>query len=169
MPAAWLNPKWGVFVSGGSTATGAFAIQLAKWAVGCRFAASTSVKNEVYVHGLGQMGWVFVTQWRHPSFLRAVGLIDPGLSKSTLSEEDLTPGGTFMSVGPQPHGFDVAAMVWLTVHDCFLLRQPHYSCVEMREFLVLYLLTLPFQLVTTGLFLEQWKLQACLGHSVVRD
>lgn len=50
-----------------------------------------------------------------------------------------------------------------------LCSLPSTGCVEMREFLVLYLLTLPFQLVTTGLFLEQWKLQACLGHSVVRD
>lgn len=47
-----LQPEQSVFVNGGSTAVGAFAIQLAK-AVGCRVAASASAKNEAYVRGLG--------------------------------------------------------------------------------------------------------------------
>jgi NADPH:quinone reductase-like Zn-dependent oxidoreductase len=41
-----------LFVNGGSTAVGAFAIQFAKTR-GCRVVASASGKNEAYVRGLG--------------------------------------------------------------------------------------------------------------------
>lgn len=41
-----------VFINGGSTAVGAFAIQIAK-AKGAHVTASASAKNEVYVRGLG--------------------------------------------------------------------------------------------------------------------
>ncbi|EPS94590.1 NAD-binding protein [Fomitopsis schrenkii] len=124
-----LQPEQSVFVNGGSTAVGAFAIQLAK-AVGCRVAASASAKNEAYVRGLGADEFFDYTKAplhetlaanpptpKYHVFLEAVGLIDPALFAH--SEAYLAPGGTFISVGPQPHGFDVAAIarlawkVWL--------------------------------------------------------
>ena len=49
---AGLQPEQSVFVNGGSTAVGAFAIQFAK-AIGCKVAASASAKNEAFVRGLG--------------------------------------------------------------------------------------------------------------------
>lgn len=47
-----LQPEQSVFVNGGSTAVGSFAIQIAK-AVGCKVTASASAKNEEYVRSLG--------------------------------------------------------------------------------------------------------------------
>lgn len=49
---AALEAGQSVFVNGGSTAVGAFAIQIAK-AKGARVSASASAKNEQYVRGLG--------------------------------------------------------------------------------------------------------------------
>ena len=43
--------------------------------------------------------------------LEAVGLVDPALFSH--SEAYLAPGGTFVSVGPQPNGFDVVALAKL--------------------------------------------------------
>ena len=50
--AAKLKPGQTVFVYGGSTSVGAFAIQIAK-SMGCRVVASASGKNEAMVRGLG--------------------------------------------------------------------------------------------------------------------
>lgn len=49
---ARIEPGQAVFINGGSTAVGAFAIQIAK-AKGCRVVASASGKNEEFVRGLG--------------------------------------------------------------------------------------------------------------------
>lgn len=71
---AGLQPEQSVFVNGGSTAVGAFAIQLAK-AVGCKVAASASAKNEAYVRGLGadevRPFLLFIP--RHPSLMCVCG------------------------------------------------------------------------------------------------
>ena len=140
--AAGLQPEQSVFVNGGSTAVGAFAIQLPK-AAGCRVAASASAKNEAYVRSLGAddvsppslcplclAANICAAQFfdytkaplhetiaanpptpKYHVFLEAVGLIDTALFAH--SEAYLAPGGTFVSVGPQPNGFDVAALVKL--------------------------------------------------------
>lgn len=47
-----LEPSQSVFINGGSTAVGAFAIQIAK-AHGCKVVASASGKNEEFVRSLG--------------------------------------------------------------------------------------------------------------------
>lgn len=47
-----LEPDQYIFINGGSSSVGAFAIQIAK-AKGCRVVASASGKNETFVKGLG--------------------------------------------------------------------------------------------------------------------
>ncbi|KZT69073.1 NAD(P)-binding protein [Daedalea quercina L-15889] len=116
-----LQPEQSVFINGGSSAVGAFAIQLAK-AAGCTVTASASGKNEEYVRSLGADKFVDYTKAplhetlanqpptpKYHVFLEAVGLIDTSLY--TNSEAYLAPGGTFVSLGPQPKGFDIAAIV----------------------------------------------------------
>ncbi|KZT11465.1 NAD(P)-binding protein [Laetiporus sulphureus 93-53] len=112
-----LEPEQRVFINGGSTAVGSFAIQLAK-AIGCKVTASASGKNEEYVRSLGADEFVDYTKAplhsilaaevpspKYQVFLEAVGLLDTSLY--TNSEAYLAPNGTFVSVGPQPKGFDV--------------------------------------------------------------
>ncbi|TFY53735.1 hypothetical protein EVJ58_g9286 [Rhodofomes roseus] len=118
-----LQPEQSVFINGGSTAVGAFAIQLAK-AVGCKVTASASAKNEEYVRSLGADEFVDYTKAplhqtlasnpptpKFHVFLEAVGLLDTSLYAH--SEAYLAPGGTFISVGPQPKGFDVVGLAIL--------------------------------------------------------
>ncbi|KAH9841922.1 uncharacterized protein C8Q71DRAFT_700158 [Rhodofomes roseus] len=118
-----LRPKQSVFVNGGSTAVGAFAIQLAK-AVGCKVTASASAKNEEYVRSLGADEFVDYTKAplhqtlisyplaeKFHVLLEAVGLMDTSLY--VHSEAYIAPGGIFISVGPQPKGFDVVGLAKL--------------------------------------------------------
>ncbi|OBZ65238.1 Zinc-type alcohol dehydrogenase-like protein C16A3.02c [Grifola frondosa] len=109
-----------IFVNGGSTSVGAFAIQFAK-AIGCKVAASASAKNEEFVRSLGADEFFDYTKGplhealiasapspKYHVFLEAVGLLDPVLY--TQSEAYLAPNGIFISVGPQPKGFDVTGI-----------------------------------------------------------
>ncbi|EMD32979.1 hypothetical protein CERSUDRAFT_118408 [Gelatoporia subvermispora B] len=115
-----LQPGQTVFVNGGSTSVGAFAIQLAK-AAGCTVTASASGKNEQFVRGLGADEFFDYTKEplhaqlvarpppsKYHMILEAAGLIDTALY--THSEAYLVTGGVFVSVGPQPKGFDVPAI-----------------------------------------------------------
>ncbi|KAI0933956.1 hypothetical protein AcW1_005634 [Taiwanofungus camphoratus] len=125
---AKLEPEQHLFVNGGSTAVGAFAIQLAK-AIGCKVTASASGKNEEYVCSLGADEFIDYTKGllyealvasaptpKYHVILEAVGILDPALF--VHSESYLAPGGTFVSVGPQPKGFDVMGLcrfLWMVM------------------------------------------------------
>ncbi|KAI0335216.1 NAD-P-binding protein [Cubamyces sp. BRFM 1775] len=105
--------QW-VFVNGGSTAVGAFAIMIAK-ALGARVGASASGKNEEYVRGLGADEFFDYTKSplheqlaaankepKYDVFLEAVGFLDPTLFVKSAAY--LAPRGVFISVGPQGSG-----------------------------------------------------------------
>ncbi|KDR81832.1 hypothetical protein GALMADRAFT_152645 [Galerina marginata CBS 339.88] len=101
-----------IFIHGGSTSVGAFAIQLAKIR-GARVTACASGKNENFVRGIGADEFVDYTKVSLPQYLaennsttkfdyifEAVGINDPSLY--TCSDSYLSPTGAFLSVGPQP-------------------------------------------------------------------
>ncbi|PCH38315.1 NAD(P)-binding protein [Wolfiporia cocos MD-104 SS10] len=117
---AHLEPEQRVFINGGSTAVGSFAIQLAK-AIGCKVTATASGKNEEYVRSLGADEFVDYTKGplhtalaenspspKYHVIFETVGLVDTALY--TNSEAYLAPGGVFVSTGPQPKGFDIAGI-----------------------------------------------------------
>ncbi|KZV71490.1 NAD(P)-binding protein [Peniophora sp. CONT] len=104
-----------VFVNGGSTAVGSFAIQWAK-ARGCRVVASASAKNEQYVRDLGADEFIDYTKedlvaqlvknppaTKYHVFYECAGLVNPDLYLK--SQPYLAPNGVFVTVGPQPHSF----------------------------------------------------------------
>lgn len=109
---AQLEPGQRVFVNGGSTAVGIYAIQLAR-ALGCTVDASASGKKEAFLKGLGVDRFVDYTRGpvyeqltkdppttKYHVFLEAVGTADP--LYYTRSGAYLAPNGVFLSVGPQP-------------------------------------------------------------------
>ncbi|KAI0735098.1 NAD-P-binding protein [Earliella scabrosa] len=120
---AQLEEGQSVFINGGSTAVGSFAIQLAK-AKGARVAASASAKNEQYVRDLGADEFFDYTKAplheqliaaapnpKYHVFLEAVGILDPALF--VQSGAYLAPGGVFISVGPQGKGIgNMAHFAW---------------------------------------------------------
>ncbi|KZV65702.1 NAD(P)-binding protein [Peniophora sp. CONT] len=119
-----------VFINGGSTAVGSFAIQWAK-ARGCRVIASASAKNEKYVRDLGADEFIDYTKedlatqlmnnppsTKYHVFFECVALADASLYLK--SKAYLALNGVFVSVGPQPVGLgDYAQLLrlfagWLT-------------------------------------------------------
>ncbi|RDB24078.1 Zinc-type alcohol dehydrogenase-like protein C16A3.02c [Hypsizygus marmoreus] len=122
-----------VLINGGSSAVGAYAIQIAK-AKGAKVVATASGKNEQFVRNLGADEFIDYTKaplhqylTEHPPspkfhvILDAVGLIDPSLY--THSPAYLAPNGIFVSTGPMPHSTS-ASELWKTVKTgfhCFLL------------------------------------------------
>ncbi|KAK7693253.1 hypothetical protein QCA50_002819 [Cerrena zonata] len=109
-----LEPGQSVFINGGSTAVGLAAIQFAK-AIGCKVTVTGSTAKEDKLKALGAdefidytKGPVYDTLIANPPtpkfnvIFETVGSIDPKLF--ALSEAYLAPGGTFVSVGPQPEG-----------------------------------------------------------------
>ncbi|TFK93483.1 NAD-P-binding protein [Polyporus arcularius HHB13444] len=120
---AKLEAGQSVFINGGSTAVGSFAIQLAK-AKGAKVAASASGKNEQYVRDLGADEFFDYTKAplheqlaaadpnpKFHVFLEAVGILDPTLF--VQSPAYLAPGGVFISVGPQGKGIsNIASFAW---------------------------------------------------------
>ncbi|KAF8162896.1 hypothetical protein B0H34DRAFT_835459 [Crassisporium funariophilum] len=113
-----------VFVNGGSTAVGAFAIQLAK-AKGAKVIATASGKNEAFVRKMGADEFIdytkaplheYLTQnvpsTKYHVIFDAVGLINPSLY--TQSAKYLAPSGIFVTTGPIPKDFSGSEM-WKTL------------------------------------------------------
>jgi len=116
-----------VFINGGSSSVGAYAIQFAK-ARGIRVVASASGKNEEYVKSLGADEFIDYTKEpldqyltanppspKYHVFFDAVALLDPSLY--IHSPAYIAPGGVFLSNGPTPK-FSlrcIAQIVW-TIH-----------------------------------------------------
>lgn len=135
-----------VFINGGSTSVGIYAIQLAK-AKGCKVVASASAKNEKFVKDIGADEFIDYTAAPlheqlssnppNPKFhaiIDAYGL--PDASLYTSSEAYLAPGGTFVSAGPQPGGF--GSTLKLAWH--FYLR-PRWAGGTKRNFSIVSLKT----------------------------
>jgi len=117
---AHLEPEQSVLVNGGSSAVGAFAIQLAK-ARGCRVTATASAKNEEFVRRLGADEFLDYTKAplekqlsenppspKFHAIFDAVGLLDPSLY--TQSPAYLVPDGVYISTGPQPKTINAKEM-----------------------------------------------------------
>ncbi len=101
-----------VFINGGSTAVGAFAIQIAK-AAGAKVVATASTSNEGFVRGLGADEFIdyskvnlakyLVEMAPSPKFrvvFDTVGSMDTTLY--TSSGAYLAPNGVFVTTGPTP-------------------------------------------------------------------
>ena len=130
---AKLEPGQSVFINGGSTSVGIFAIQLAK-ATGCTVTAAASTKREDFLKSIGVDRVSIVCDQRaryltHLPFRQFIDYTkgpvyeqlerDPPTPKFhvfieavgntelelyTHSPAYLAPGGIFISVGPQPDG-----------------------------------------------------------------
>ncbi|KAF8162895.1 hypothetical protein B0H34DRAFT_299067 [Crassisporium funariophilum] len=114
---AQVQPGHTVFVNGGSSACGAFAIQFAK-AKGARVVATASGRNEDFVRKMGADQFVDYTKAPLHRYLSehkpdpkyhviydAVGLVDPSLFVN--SEKYLAPDGLFISTGPMPKNISI--------------------------------------------------------------
>jgi NADPH:quinone reductase-like Zn-dependent oxidoreductase len=101
-----------IFISGGSTAVGAFAIQIAK-SFGAKVIATASARNEEFVRKLGADEFMDYTKTDVPKILAerapspkfnvifdAVGSVDSRLY--SMSEAYLAPNGIFVTTGPLP-------------------------------------------------------------------
>ncbi|KAF8968383.1 hypothetical protein BDZ97DRAFT_432692 [Flammula alnicola] len=117
---AKLEPDQTVFINGGSSTVGAFAIQLAK-ARGAKVVATASGKNEEFVRKMGADEFIDYTKQPLVQYLTqnppstkyqviydAVGLIDPSLF--THSAKYLAPNGIFISTGPTPKNFGLSEL-----------------------------------------------------------
>ncbi|KAF5387131.1 hypothetical protein D9615_001846 [Tricholomella constricta] len=117
-----------VLINGGSSAVGAYAIQIAK-AKGAKVVATASAKNETFVRKMGADEFIDYTKTPlheylaanppSPKFhiiLDAVALIDPSLY--TYSPAYLAPNGIFITTGPMPKDTS-GSELWKTVKTVF--------------------------------------------------
>lgn len=122
-----------VLINGGSSAVGAYAIQIAK-AKGARVVATASGRNEEFVRKMGADEFIDYTKAPlheylaanppSPKFhiiLDAVALIDPSLY--TYSPAYLAPNGIFISTGPMPKNTS-ASELWKLARTIFALSTP---------------------------------------------
>lgn len=132
-----------IFISGGSTAVGAFAIQLAK-AAGARVTATASGKNEGFVRDHGADSFIDYTQVDLPKYLAqhppdpkfnvifdAVGSVDPGLY--TFSEAYLAPGGVFITTDPSPQKASIS-QIWMLLKTITAAITPRWLGGIKREY-----------------------------------
>ncbi|KAJ7210996.1 hypothetical protein C8J57DRAFT_1454126 [Mycena rebaudengoi] len=118
-----------VFINGGSSSVGAFAIQIAK-AKGIRVVASASAKNEDFVRKLGvddfidytkqPLHTVLVPSVKYDCISDVVGLVD--LPLYTSSPAYLAPNGTYVSTGPYPHSWAQLLLFLATVRAVYTPR-----------------------------------------------
>ncbi|KAF7981832.1 hypothetical protein HWV62_31355 [Athelia sp. TMB] len=112
MQTGKLQPGQHVFVNGGSSAVGGFAIQILK-AKGCHVVASASARNQDYVLGLGADEFFdYTAAPLHKTLAKRAFspkfdiIFDAvGLSESSLyvrSRAYLAPGGIYVSTIPEP-------------------------------------------------------------------
>ncbi|KAF5358032.1 hypothetical protein D9756_001938 [Leucocoprinus leucothites] len=116
---AHLEANQTILISGGSTAVGAFAVQLAK-ASGARVIATASGRNEQHVRDLGADEFINYTKTDLPKALTERAQVSPklnvifdavGASDSSLytaSEAYLAPNGIFVTTGPLPQTSSVS-------------------------------------------------------------
>ncbi|KAL0947086.1 hypothetical protein HGRIS_013227 [Hohenbuehelia grisea] len=113
-----LEPGQTVFINGGSSAVGLFAIQIAK-AKGLKVVATASGKNEELIRSMGVDEFIDYTkeplhahliknppETKFHGILDAVGLVDPSLY--THSPAYLAPGCLFLSTGPLPRNWSAS-------------------------------------------------------------
>ncbi|KAF8162897.1 hypothetical protein B0H34DRAFT_299328 [Crassisporium funariophilum] len=122
-----------ILINGGSSAVGAYAIQLAK-IKGATVTATASTNKQDFVYKMGAEGFIDYTKVSLPEYLTknaanikydyifdAVGLIDPSLY--TWSEAYLAPGGAFLTTGSQPKNLSLSEM-WNTVKSVGAMFRP---------------------------------------------
>jgi len=132
---AEIEPQQTVFINGGSTAVGAFGIQIAK-AAGAKVIASASAKNEDFVRSLGADEFIDYTKVdltkylvnKAPSpkfniFFDAVGLINPAMYTSCGAY--LAPDGIFVTTGPLPRKGSISE-VWQLLQTFTAMMAPRW-------------------------------------------
>ncbi|KAF8188383.1 hypothetical protein BJ912DRAFT_1107585 [Pholiota molesta] len=125
-----------IFINGGSSAVGAFAIQFAK-IKGAKVVASASAKNEEFIRKMGADEFIDYTKepglvshlTQNPPSTKfhviydAVGLVNPDLF--TCSKNYLDPNGVFVSSGPLPQNFGFDA-IWQWVRTLRAIVLPSW-------------------------------------------
>ncbi|KAF9477349.1 NAD(P)-binding protein [Pholiota conissans] len=137
-----------VFVNGGSSSLGAFAIQFAK-AKGAKVVATASGRNEAFVRKMGADEFIDYTQvgnlahylcvnsppTKYHVIFDAVGLVDPSLY--TYSDAYLAPNGVFISSGPIPKSLSFSEL-WKLVKSIGAMIIPTWlGGIKRRYVLVL--------------------------------
>ncbi|KAJ8520989.1 hypothetical protein ONZ45_g2240 [Pleurotus djamor] len=145
---ACLEPGQGVFINGGSTSVGLFAIQLAK-SRGIKVTASASARNEELVRSLGA-DWApmkcveFIDYTKEPlhryltsnlpnPIIDAAALVDPSLYNNCAAY--LAPQGVFLHLGPLPtntSGEEICNFIKLAI----AIKRPVWLGGVNRKFVV---------------------------------
>ncbi|OJT04698.1 Zinc-type alcohol dehydrogenase-like protein C16A3.02c [Trametes pubescens] len=159
---AKLEAGQSVFINGGSTAVGSFAIQLAK-AKGAHVAASASAKNEAYVRSLGADEFFDYTKAplheqlvaanltpKYHVFYDTVGIVDPALF--VHSPAYLAPQGLFLSVGPQ-QGPGLLSFAWN------VLLRPTFLGGVNRKWKMIQVKPVPEDLKEVAKLVEEGKIR----------
>ncbi|KAF9466323.1 hypothetical protein BDZ94DRAFT_1306315 [Collybia nuda] len=137
-----------VFINGGSSAVGAFAIQIAK-AIGARVVATASGKNEDFVRRLGVDEFIDYTKKplheylttnppspKYHLILDAVALIDSALY--THSPAYLAPNGLFLSTGPFPKNAS-SSELWKGIKTITAVLTPRWLGGTNRRYAIFLL------------------------------
>ncbi|KAF9036600.1 hypothetical protein BJ165DRAFT_1532722 [Panaeolus papilionaceus] len=137
-----------IFINGGSTAVGAFAIQMAK-AKGARVVATASAKNEGFVRRMGADEFIDYTKQplvpylvKNPPSTKynviydAVGLLDPSLFTSSAAY--LAPNGIFISSGPLPKSASLSE-IWNLIRTAGAMVVPSWLGNVNRKYSIVML------------------------------
>jgi len=143
---ARLEPEQTILINGGSSAVGAYAIQLAK-ARGAKVVVTASGKNEAFVRSMGADEFIDYTKaplvqtlihnppsTKYHVIFDAVGLIDPSLY--TYSASYLSPNGIFITTGPLPQNTSLSE-IWNLFRTIFAATMPSWLGNVNRRYTVL--------------------------------